>query len=792
MFAKIQVTGVVQGVGFRPFIWNLAHALGLLGWVCNDASGVSIFVNIADTPSDEMAQQKLEHFLQAIVKKAPPLAQVDAVVQQTLMPNEILRLQEADAFLIVQTQSTGMQTSILADSATCQACLNELQNPQNRRYGYAFINCTHCGPRYSIIRAMPYDRDATSMAGFKMCPRCLEEYQNPADRRFHAQPNACADCGPLLQLFYNENQTWQARSLTQSQMIDEAVQLLQQGGILAVKGIGGIHLVCDATHTEACETLRLRKNRPEKPFALMGQNIKAIQPYVQVSQVAKKWLQSPQAPIVLMPKQPQVVGKHALSDAVAPKQSRLGFMLPSNPIHHLLLAKWQTLSEQGVLVFTSANLSGEPQLYQDLVAEVELGTLADAYLSHNREIVRRLEDSVVAILPNQQQHLVIRQARGFSPYRISLPEGFESNRVVATGADLKSSVAVRNHQEIVLSHYLGNLSSFSVQEAYRQTWQDFLRLYQIPLNHVVHDQHPSYYSTQFLEEISPPPLMTAVQHHHAHFNACLLENGVPKEADNSLGIILDGLGYGEDGSLWGGEFLYGHYQSVERVAHLNARPLLGGDKANLEPWRNLMAQLYALEDWPNLRERYAHLSAIQRLNQKPLALLEQALHSGIQCPLSSSAGRLFDAVSALCGLCFERQSYEGQAAMALEALLSEQLINKNKTQGYFMGVDTSSDRWQLQSGALFQSILDDLAQGVAIADIAARFHIGFAHALVKMALRLQTRYPFKRVVLSGGVCQNGWLMQLVREAFPKEMELCFHQNTPANDQSIAMGQLCLV
>ncbi len=796
MLTKIQVKGLVQGVGFRPFIWKLAQTMGLKGWVLNDATGVKIALNISSSPNASSAQQ-LTGFLTEISKNSPPLSQVDSVDVLPLTAEEVSSLQGAKDFVIVTSEQGEMSTSVLADAATCSACLEELRDPSNRRYGYAFINCTHCGPRYSIIRRMPYDRQHTSMAEFPMCSLCLAEYQNPEDRRFHAQPNACPACGPLLQFFdqeiaQHEPPAWRAQALSQAEIIEQAVQALSQGKLLAVKGIGGVHLVCDATNDAACQQLRQRKNRPCKPFALMAKELALITPYVEVSECSASWLTAVQGPVVLMPKI-EATASQPLSEWVAPDQSRLGFMLPSNPIHYLLLAAWQRVSQHGILVFTSANLSGEPQIYQASTIQTDLPALADVYLGHNRTIVRRLEDSVVSILPQSSDYLVIRQARGFSPYRLPLPQGFDSTtHAMAAGADLKNSVAIRKENEIILSQYLGDLSSISVQEAYQQTWQDLTHLYHFTPNIFVHDAHPSYYSTQFAQqkEGQTASSVMALQHHHAHFNACLLENQVPLDEKNYLGIILDGLGYGRDHTLWGGEFLYGNYLSVQRVAHLNSTPLLGGDKANQEPWRNAFSQLQRLGSWASLASQYAELASIQKLQKKPIQLLEQALASGIQCPLSSSVGRLFDAVAALCNICFERNTYEGQAAMALEALLSHNLVQENLAYGYKMDVSTELDCWQLQSQPLFQAILDDLQQGVSVAVIATRFHIGLAQNLVAMAVQLQKRYAFEGLVFSGGVCQNGWLMMLITQQLPQEMRVCCHKNLPANDQSIAMGQLC--
>ncbi|QBZ82759.1 Carbamoyltransferase HypF [Hydrogenovibrio crunogenus] len=797
-FCNIRVTGCVQGVGFRPFIWQLAKQFEATGWVLNDSEGVLIDIKIHNV--------QLQRFVDEIKKNAPALASVETVaVTNIVSPQQIEKLNTVSGFDIVESKTGVMNTVVLPDAATCDLCRSEINDPKNRRYGYAFTNCTLCGPRYSIIKNMPYDRAQTSMADFEMCDACLAEYNNPADRRFHAQPNACPDCGPKLYLAKHgeikENQNYQAWSfedLDSDSMFDQACLFLKQGKILAVKGLGGYHLVCDAMNDKACNLLRERKYRPAKPFALMAADIESVGHYCDVGNSAKTWLSSVQSPIVLMPKLTKNTSPYSLSESIAPNQSKLGFMLPSNPLHILLMQKWQKESGHGVLVFTSANRSGMPQAYLQ-EHEKALLDLADHLLTHNRPIVRRLEDSVVLITPDDD-FLVLRQSRGFSPFKVNLPKGFEvDTATISAGGDLKNSIAIRHHGQIILSHYLGDLANFDVQTAYKEALDDLTKLYQLRPEKIQTDLHPGYFSSGFMDDFSRNHGLknNPVQHHHAHFNACMVENGIPDSGANYLGVILDGLGYGEENHFWGGEFLYGNYHAVNRVASLQAKPLLGGDKANKEPWRNLYAYLRDLKDFAGLDvllNEYKSAQSLAKLKNKPIDLLEQMFKQSINSPMSSSAGRLFDAVSALCNICFEQVSYEGQAATEFEAYVSKEGVLKNKDLGYLCEIVSNSREseqelnYLLSVGSIFKAVLVDIEQGVLLEDIACRFHIGFANGIVSMISKLKNEYDFDSVVFSGGVCQNSWLIYLIEHAMPKEIAVLKHRMLPANDQSIAIGQ----
>ena len=789
MICQIRVKGIVQGVGFRPFVWQLGQRFELKGHVLNDSQGVLI----------ELIQAQpeiVQHFVTALTAEKPPLARIDDHTVSYLDSLEDPNLANAQALLqstsfeIIATQESGMNTAVLPDVATCSDCLSDISDPNNRRYGYAFTNCTNCGPRFSIINNMPYDRKQTSMAEFVMCGDCHDEYQNPADRRFHAQPNACPECGPQLSFSTLIDGELVEQDLTQGQVIQACVDELAQGKIVAIKGIGGVHLVCDPTNHAACDELRLRKNRPQKPFALMGANIQAIEQVTQCSEIAKEWLESVSAPIVLM--QRQLQPKVALSDLVAPNQGKLGIMLPSNPLHHLLMLAWQNKEGHGLLVFTSANVSGQPQIYEDEVAQKYLPQLADAYLSHNRKIVRRIEDSVVAILPRLNDFQVLRQARGFSPFTIKLPKGFEAcHGIVASGADLKNSFAIVKNGEAIMSQFLGDMADMDIQDSQKQALKDFEQLYQFTPERIVTDKHPGYYVTHRAKELAENWSVecSQIQHHYAHLRSCLIENSYPADGAKVLGVIMDGLGFGEDDTLWGGEFLYGDYQSFERVTYIKPMHLLGGDLANREPWRNLYAILRGSDNLEAILE--LPVESLQQLKQKPLALLESAVASKVNVPLSSSCGRVFDAMAALCSFSFARQTYEGEAAMCLEGLLTEKALLANAEKAYEFNLEPTTGALQLNPLAVFEQAAQDLANGVSTTDVSCRFHLALANLIAKVVKHLNKQNAFNTVVLSGGVFQNGWLAHLVEDRLAQDYTVLKHRFIPANDQGICIGQIPL-
>lgn len=728
---RIRVRGQVQGVGFRPFIWQLAQRFELSGRVLNDPEGVLIFAAGAD----------LDGFETAISGEAPPLARVDAVESE---PTEV----EAKAgFEIVASEGVGAETRVTPDAATCADCLLEIRDPTDRRFGYAFANCTHCGPRFTILKSLPYDRARTTMADFELCPRCKAEYEDPADRRFHAQPVACPICGP---------QVW-LEPASEGDPLIEAAARLRQGEVLAIKGLGGFHLAVDATNTAAVALLRHRKRRPTKPFALMG-TLEMIRAHVVVSQAELALLTDPAAPIVLLERDGT-----PLPDVVAPGQATLGWMLPYTPLHHLLLE-----AVGRPLVMTSGNLSGEPQVIDIEEAHLKLGAFADAFLCHNRDIARRLDDSVERI--TKQGPMVLRRARGRVPGTLPLPEGFEdSPQIAAYGGQMKAAICLIKNGQALLGHHLGELDEALTWEAFLQADRDYAELFDHVPDLVACDLHPEFRATLHAETKGVP--VQRVQHHHAHLAACLGENGWPRQGGRVAGIILDGLGLGSDGTVWGGEILLGDYAGFERMAWLLPAPLPGGDAAQRDPWRNLLVRL-----------DQAGLGAIadEMLPGQPLEVLRQAVAAGINAPLSSSMGRLFDAFAAALGLTEGAQSFEGEAAMHLEALACQ----GSESAGAYTFVNSGDE---LSPVPLWSEWLADSAAERSRADMALKFHKGVAQAFAARARALVKDGQAKAVALSGGCFQNALLLDLTVRALG-DVPVLIHQKTPANDGGLALGQ----
>ncbi len=737
----IRVRGQVQGVGFRPFIWQLAREMGVTGEVLNDPEGVLI----------RAFGEDLDAFAAAIPARAPPLARVDAVEAGRHRFDA-----PPTAFVIALSEGAGAQTRVTPDAASCAACIADLRGDDPRRAGYAFTNCTHCGPRFTILKGLPYDRARTSMAAFAMCAECAAEYADPADRRFHAQPVACAVCGPQLWLETPEG----ARN---RDPLAEAATLLRAGKLLAIKGLGGFHIACDALNAEAIATLRARKRRPAKPLAIMARAEDAAR-YAEVCEAALARLSEPAAPILLLP-----MRDDALPDALAPGLAEIGIMLPYTPLHHALLA-----AMRGPLVMTSGNLSGEPQVIGNDEAREKLGDLVDGSLLHNRDIARRLDDSVERI--TAQGPMVLRRARGQVPGTLPLPEGFEqAPQVVAFGAHLKSAICLTKNAQALLSHHLGDLDDALTWDEFTRADADYAALFEHRPEVFACDLHPDYRSSRHALARADGGTLIEVQHHHAHLAACLAENRWPLSGGPVAGIVLDGLGLGADGTVWGGELLLGDYNGFTRQSWLRPAPLIGGDRASVEPWRNLLARL----------DR-AGLGALAdaRLGGKPLALLRQAAQTGLNAPLSSSAGRLFDAVAALLDLTPDRQSFEGQAAMALEAA-ARRAPREPVTNAYPMGLDAPEG--EIPDSDLWHRMAQDLAQGVPPERIAWRFHAGLAGAFAGRARALVTSGVAEAVALSGGCFQNALLQDLTVEALG-DVPVLLHRQVPANDGGLALGQ----
>ncbi|MDQ7003279.1 MAG: carbamoyltransferase HypF, partial [Ghiorsea sp.] len=635
-----------------------------------------------------------------------------------------------------------------------------------------FTNCTHCGPRLSIIREVPYDRKNTSMAGFTMCAACLAEYEDVKDRRFHAQPNACPDCGPQLQLL-----DAQAKPVATHDMLSTAADWIKQGKIIAIKGIGGIHLACDATNQQAVDTLRQRKHRFDKPFALMGKDVTQIRQYVDVSVQEEALLQGAEAPVmVLAIKQGQPI-----APSVAPKQNTLGFMLPYTPLHHMLMAKLAV-----PIVLTSGNISDEPQCIANDDGQQRLRTLVDGYLLHNRDIVNRLDDSVAKMMAGKPR--LLRRARGYAPGAMMLPAGFEhADGILALGGELKNTFCLLQDGQAIVSQHMGDLEHMAVHQDYVKNIKLYQQLYDFKATCIAVDKHPNYFSTQRGNQWAAEQdlQLIEVQHHHAHIAACMAEHGLPLGSE-VLGIALDGLGMGEEGELWGGEFLHVSYQQCTRLGSIQTVAMLGGAKAMYEPWRNIFAQLEAV-GWENIAQDFADLPLIQALGKKPVRNLQVMCRKGLNSPQASSMGRLFDATAAALGICFEHAAYEGQAAMALEVLAETSLTEH--TQPYpFETIDEngiSRIMWQ----PMWLSLLSDLKADVAHADIAAKFHQTVMTAVAQQAQKLAQQVQCTQIVLSGGVFQNKLLLEGVKQRLQvQNFDVLIPQDYPLNDGALSLGQ----
>ncbi len=761
---QIRFTGIVQGVGFRPTVWRLAQECGLTGEVCNDAEGVLV--------KAWGNEQAIETFIRRMHEEPPPLARIDSVSSRRIEDEG----DPPSEFRIQTSRQGAVHTDVAADAATCPECLAEILDPNDRRYRYPFTNCTHCGPRLSIIRSVPYDRASTSMSVFKMCSSCQAEYEDPADRRFHAQPNACADCGP--QVWLEDRLGERLPPDADCDLIETTARMIRAGHIVAVKGIGGIHLACDAANADAVQQLRQRKRRYNKAFALMATDLDMVRRFVSVDPAEAELLVDRAAPILVL----QARGE-ALAPGVAPGQNTLGFMLPYTPLHHLLMQNMN-----GPIVLTSGNRSDEPQTIGNQDAHERLDGIADYYLLHDREIVNRLDDSVLRIADGSPRFL--RRARGFAPMPIPLPEQCaEAGSILAMGGELKNTFCLAKDGKAILSQHMGDLEDALTLRDYHHNLQLYRQLFDFTPDAIVVDQHPDYLSTQTGRELAADldlPLIE-VQHHHAHITACMAEHGLPLDSGPLLGVALDGLGYGGDGSLWGGEFLQVDYQDYERLAWFQPIPMLGGAKAMYEPWRNTLAHLEQCIGWETLVADYADLEIVRFLREQPLKTLLTMARRGLNSPPASSAGRLFDALAAAVGVSRESASFEGQAAIQLEALAGDWM---QQEAGDFYPCERAG---QLLSWApLWRLVLKDLQDGLEPGRIAARFHLGLAHAVAETAGSLCAARQIGLVVLSGGVFQNRLLLKgtsrLLRE---KGLKVLAPVQTPANDGGISLGQAAI-
>ena len=743
---RARVEGVVQGVGFRPFAHRLAREQALSGWVHNDGHGVLLEL--------EGHRAAVARFLERLSREAPPLASVERVRSEPLRPTG-----EAGFRILDSDRSGGTSTLVAPDAAPCRDCLVELFDPRDRRYRYPFINCTNCGPRFTIIRGVPYDRPLTTMASFQMCARCRGEYEDPASRRFHAQPNACPACGPTARLLGGNG-----RSIPVQDAVRAAADALGAGQIVAVKGVGGYHLACRADEERTVARLRRAKRREEKPFAVMVGDLDAACALVRLTAAERELLRGGERPIVIAPRRPG--GR--VADSVAPRSCELGVMLPSTPLHHLLLTDCPA-----PLVMTSGNVRDEPIAHLDDDALARLSGVADVTLAHDRAIHVRVDDSVVRSLGAKAgRPLMLRRSRGYVPASLRLPLGAPA--LLACGAELKSTFCIARGSRAWVGHHIGDLRNWETLRSFREGVAHFERLFSITPEVLAHDLHPDYLSTAYAFEREGAALV-GVQHHHAHLAACLAEHGHEGPA---IGAIYDGAGLGTDGAIWGGELLAGDLRHAERVGHLQPVRLPGGDAAVREPWRMACAWLLGARD--GVAAPPAAIAAhIERERWEQVA--ELAL-SGAASPLTTSVGRLFDAVAALCGIRMVVQE-EGRAAIELEAAAA------TGEQGAYPMPIADSGMLVLDARQTVHALLGDLAAGTSVAVASARFHNGLADATATALIALARRRGVATVVLSGGVFQNRRL--LVRTAWalaPSGLRVLIPQALPPNDAGIAYGQ----
>jgi hydrogenase maturation protein HypF len=761
---RIRVTGTVQGVGFRPYVYRLAAQLGLGGFVLNDARGVVI--------EAEGPEEALRELLGRLASEAPPLAVLERVASEPRAP-----LGEC-AFRIAASPHDGVPDAPVApDSATCEACLAELFDPADRRYRYPFINCTNCGPRFTIVTGIPYDRPFTTMRGFAMCDACRAEYEDPGDRRFHAQPNACPACGPTVRLVDARGEPVASpgpvagggdRPIAAPDPVAAATAALRAGRIVAVKGIGGFHLACRADDQRAVARLRARKHREHKPFALMVASEAGAEALVELGEAERELLRAPARPIVLAHRRAGA----PVADAVAPGFAELGVMLPYSPLHHLLLAELGG----GALVMTSGNHSEEPIAYRDEDALERLAPIADLFLLHNRPIHTRTDDSVARVVAAPEPRAVtLRRSRGYVPASLPLPPPGTPQPLLACGAQLKNTFCLAKGERTWVSHHIGDLENYETLRSFTEGIEHFQRLFAVTPEVVAHDLHPEYLSTKYALERDGVRLI-AVQHHHAHLAACLAEHG---ESAPALGAIFDGTGYGTDGSVWGGELLYGDAREFTRVGRLDPVPLPGGERAVREPWRMACAWLaHTTGGAPPLPTRLAG-----QVEPRAWRQVAQLAARGVNSPPTSSAGRLFDAVAAVCGIC-PRVSYEGQAAIELESACAAGAGRR-----YEIGVSRDQDGLRLDPRPLFEAILEDLRHRVAVGEIAAGFHTALAEATVLACRRAAAERDARRVVLSGGVFQNRRLLETVAAGLARAgLRVLVPRRLPVGDGGISYGQ----
>ena len=741
----VLVTGIVQGVGFRPFVYHVAAELGLSGWVFNDAGGVQIEI---EGPDSVIAE-----FVRRLQSDAPPLSRIDEMIQSSCP------VQGTDGFEIRHSSRLAVRTALLSpDMATCPDCQRELLDPGDRRFRYPFINCTNCGPRYSIIRDIPYDRPLTTMAEFAMCPACRQEYDQPADRRFHAQPNACSECGPRYQLLDKQGKPISALN---EDVFAAAKKRISEGAVIAIKGIGGYHLACDAYNTEAVRKLRERKIREDKPFAVLCGSLEAVRRHCRLNVQEQEVLTGKERPIVLLAKG----ADYGLAEGVAPGNPFVGVMLPYAPPH------WLLLNPLDIWVMTSGNTSDEPIAYDDRDALERLSVIADAFLAHNRVIHRPVEDSVVRLFEDKLYPL--RRSRGYVPAPISLGKHYPS--ILACGGELKNVFCLTRGKQAFMSSHIGDLENMSTYQTYVDSIEHFQRIFAVKPEIAAYDLHPDYLASRYAQSL--PIEKIAVQHHHAHIASVLAEHGIDRRV---IGVALDGTGFGTDGRLWGGEFMLADCRDFTRAGHCRYIPLPGGAKAIKEPWRLAVWMLHHLYG----RDFLSWDIPLARNLPPEWELVVQAADKGLNSPLSSSAGRLFDLAAALIGI---RSSihYEGQAAVELE-LAALHSGDPGKVLPYDI---QTGDLFTLDFAPVFAALAFALRRKAAPEILAASFQRTMAAAVADMVRRISLQSGLREVALSGGVFQNGTLLAEVFTILEKnDFTVYVHRQVPPNDGGLALGQ----
>lgn len=740
--AGLQVSGIVQGVGFRPYTYNLALKLGLTGWVKNTAQGA--FIEL------EGAAANIEEFISLLKKEGPPLAQIDDI-DVTSLP-----VAGDKNFTILESTEGENITLVSPDMGICEDCQKEMFDSGDRRYCYPFINCTNCGPRFTIVEKIPYDRKYTTMKEFPLCPDCAKEYGEPINRRFHAQPNACPICGPTVSLrnsrgdMVNDDDIW-----------GTVKEKLQQGKILAVKGLGGYHLCCDALNTEAVKTLRKRKYRWDKPFALMMPDVNTVRSFCELNPEEEKILISQRRPIVLLKKKEH----YNLPEDIAPGNRMVGVMLPYTPMHYLLMEGFQAL------VMTSGNFSDEPIVYNDEEAVQRLQDIADFFLLHNRKIFRRCDDSVTMV--NRGKEMLIRRSRGYAPEPVKL--NVETPHILACGPEQKNTFCMTKGKHAFLSHHIGDLENLPTMKSFEEGIEHFKAMFDIKPEIVAYDLHPEYLSTKYAHDYPGNVKKIGIQHHHAHVASCLADN---METGPVIGVSFDGTGYGTDGCLWGGEFLLCDFENFERVAHLAYAPLVSGSMAIKEPWRMAASYLYA-----TFGDEMANLDIDFMRNMPSIwPVLKQAITKNINAPLTSSCGRLFDAMAALVGI-RNKVNYEGQAAVELEQACAFGEVGQYSFE--ILPGNPKLIDWM----PLFRSLVKDIQSGTHVSIMAARIHNTMAKIILQICLMMREETKVNKVALTGGVFQNLYLLNGTLDLLETNgFQVLTHGRVPTNDGGLSLGQ----